>query len=358
MHTRHLLALGLVSLVSAVGFAQQEADDEPVIIPVITNLEPEGDGDVLVMQPMGIMTPLESMNRWVEREPESSEAYFKRAGLHMAELRYEEAVADFSAAIRYDPGFKGAYLGRAEARRDAGRYHEALEDVRDVRGTRARLIEASILVCQRDWEGALTLLDRLLVVDSESERGYMMRARVRAALGDSEAASDDLVRAWDLGYEPPVWSVRPPVTALERRVMARMEWEIPREDSMEETADDFRVRAWVDAGSPEAIGALYSFATDVDLTEQLAPGARGLVVWAQGCAHRGDDEEAARAALHVYVSSSPSEERLMALMVYLRTGPEDRAGHWLGLIESGEQDARFAWALPELRAIYATRLAG
>ena len=67
---------------------------------------------------------------------------------------------------------------------------------------------------------------------------------------------------------------------------------------------------------------------------------------------------AARAARLVYLSGATDDQRLMALMVYLRTAPAEEGAERLALVESGAHDEGFAWALPTLRALHAVRAAG
>ena len=60
--------------------------------------------------------------------PDLASVYGKRAGLYYAKSDYTDALADFSEAIRLDPGRKSAYAGRGETYRKLGRRDEAVAD--------------------------------------------------------------------------------------------------------------------------------------------------------------------------------------------------------------------------------------
>ncbi|GAB4518888.1 MAG: hypothetical protein Tsb0013_22930 [Phycisphaerales bacterium] len=344
MHTRHTLRTGLVVALSLGGGWSVAPAQESV-----------------TMAPMRMLTPMESMTRAIETDPGNAELYRKRAAMHSGVLEFESAHDDLTTALRLDPSFHEARYARAMVRRDLGRYAEALEDIRALEDAQVafmhRVLElrATVHIAERDWSLARRALERVIGLYPESGRGYWLRARVRLASGDEEGGADDLARAWELDYDAPVWGELPPVTALERRVIAS-DGRRGREAS-EESADDVRIRAWVDQGTESSIERLYAYASDPASPEQHEPGARGLVAWAQRCAHEGRDAEAARAALEVCRGTAPDHLRLMALMVYLRTAPGEDGAEQLALIESGAQDERFAWALPELRALHAIRAA-
>jgi len=60
--------------------------------------------------------------------PTNARGWFERGIRNLALKRNEEAVTDFTEAIRLDPNYAHAYCNRAEAKMRLGRYEEVMED--------------------------------------------------------------------------------------------------------------------------------------------------------------------------------------------------------------------------------------
>ena len=111
---------------------------------------------------------IEEISRRIRRAP-SAELFLKRGELHRAHQDFEPALADYDAAERRRPGMEAVLFCRGRTLFEAGRFAPA---------------RAS--------------LDRFLQAKPEHAEGYLMRARVNAALKDFGAAVKDFDRVIEL----------------------------------------------------------------------------------------------------------------------------------------------------------------
>lgn len=108
-----------------------------------------------------IHVQIHQINPKIKKAP-SAALYVKRGDLYRLDEDYAAALADFQRAEKLDPKLDTIYLGRGRTLFEAGRFKEALP-----------------------------ALDHLLEMKPDHPDGRILRARVHAALGESESALRD-----------------------------------------------------------------------------------------------------------------------------------------------------------------------
>jgi len=71
---------------------------------------------------------IEQLNKVIEMDDKSVEAYSLRASCYSGLKKNDEAVKDFSKAIELDPENRGAYLGRSSVYKAMGKLPQAKSD--------------------------------------------------------------------------------------------------------------------------------------------------------------------------------------------------------------------------------------
>jgi len=107
----------------------------------------------------------------LELDPKNSLTYKIRGDAHLANGNFDEAIADFDIALSYDPDDEAAYRNRGVAHFSLGRLDLAIAD-----------------------------LDAAVESDPDSALSRYIRGNIREAVGDTEGASQDYLRARELGY--------------------------------------------------------------------------------------------------------------------------------------------------------------
>src|SRR5215468_1476495 len=102
-------------------------------------------------------------------------AYYNRGNESYQKREYSRAIADFTFAITFDPGFVWAYNNRGNARLEV-----------------------------RDVEGAIDDFSRALELDPRFASAYANRGRARDARGDHSGALEDLYHAAELDPRGPI----------------------------------------------------------------------------------------------------------------------------------------------------------
>ena len=73
-------------------------------------------------------TAIEQLNKVIEMDDKSVEAYNLRGSCYSALKKNEEAVKDFSKVIEINPNNRGAYVGRSSAYKALGKLPQAKSD--------------------------------------------------------------------------------------------------------------------------------------------------------------------------------------------------------------------------------------
>jgi tetratricopeptide (TPR) repeat protein len=71
---------------------------------------------------------MRDLSTLLENQPQNSEAYLDRGLLHQGAGRYDAALSEYDAAIRWSPPFAEVYFNRAQTLAALGRPEEALAD--------------------------------------------------------------------------------------------------------------------------------------------------------------------------------------------------------------------------------------
>lgn len=160
------------------------------------------------------------LRRLLQRQPEdpaAASAYLSLGLISMETGKYQEAVKNFSQALRLaspeDQETRAAAafsLGSAHLRLDHPRRAlEALEQARDLGHDTAELWQqlASCLEQVRRWDDALKALERAIALDFKNARAYLQRAGIFRCFGRMDEALTEYNRAIEL--EPQnAWFIR------------------------------------------------------------------------------------------------------------------------------------------------------
>lgn len=134
-----------------------------------------------------------AFRRAVDADPEHPDGWLNVARSMVEEGRTSEAEPFLDKALELSPGLPRALYFRALARRAAGDYDGALEDLRGAAAQypRDRVVLneiANILFLRREYAAAVDVLDRVAEIDPEDLQMHYTRMRCYRGLGDLEAA--------------------------------------------------------------------------------------------------------------------------------------------------------------------------
>lgn len=134
-----------------------------------------------------------AFRRAVDADPEHPDGWLNVARSMVEEGRTSEAESFLEKALELAPGLPRALYFRALARRAAGDYDGALEDLRGASAEypRDRVVLneiANILFLRREYAAAVEVLDRVAEIDPEDLQMHYTRMRCYRGLGDLEAA--------------------------------------------------------------------------------------------------------------------------------------------------------------------------
>ena len=134
-----------------------------------------------------------AFRRAVDADPEHPDGWLNVARSMVEEGRTSDAEPFLEKALALSPGLPRALYFRALARRAAGDYDGALEDLRGASDEypRDRVVLneiANILFLRREYAAAVDVLDRVAEIDPEDLQMHYTRMRCYRGLGDLEAA--------------------------------------------------------------------------------------------------------------------------------------------------------------------------
>ena len=134
-----------------------------------------------------------AFRRAVEADPDNPDGWLNTARSMVEEGRTADAEPFLEKALELSPDLPRALYFRALARRSAGDYDQALDDLRTAsrQFPRDRVVLneiANILFLQREYEQAVAVLDRVARIDPEDLQMHYTKMRCFRGLGDTEAA--------------------------------------------------------------------------------------------------------------------------------------------------------------------------
>lgn len=132
--------------------------------------------------------------------------HYKRAGIYEALEKYEEAIADFTMAISYNPEDDDSYWERAQIYYEQEKYDLADADYRamqklDANSPLPYMGLGRNEVARKNYQSAVDLYDNVVALYSEYASGYSFRAEAYMGLSKYMEAASDIVKALELDYD-------------------------------------------------------------------------------------------------------------------------------------------------------------
>ncbi len=134
-----------------------------------------------------------AFRRAIEADPDHPDGWVNVGRAMVAEGRSAEAIEVLETALELSPGLARALYFRALALRRLGDYDGALDDLRHAAGQypRDRVVLneiANILFLKRSYGEALSVLDRVALIDPEDLQMHYTKMRCYRGLGDLDSA--------------------------------------------------------------------------------------------------------------------------------------------------------------------------
>jgi len=133
-------------------------------------------------------------------DPDLAVAHARRGRLLMAELRYDEAEAEFVRALELNPGSAEVRGGYSNLLADRDRFHEAVQEARravevDPLSADARIRLGNRLAWARDWSGVVAESRKVIEMEPDDSRGHYHLGLGHAMLGEHADAIAAYTRA-------------------------------------------------------------------------------------------------------------------------------------------------------------------
>lgn len=132
--------------------------------------------------------------------------YYKRAGIYRALEKDNEAIADYTSALSYNPKDDDSYWERAQIYYEQEKY-----DLADVDYKKMLEIDPNSPLpymglgrnetARGNYQSAIDLYDNVIALYSEYASGYSFRAEAYLKSGKFMEAASDVVKALDLDYD-------------------------------------------------------------------------------------------------------------------------------------------------------------
>lgn len=129
--------------------------------------------------------------------------YYKRAGIYRALEKYDEAIADFTLAISYNPNDDDSLWERAQIYYEQDKYDLADVDYKNMLKIDPNLPAAYMglgrnEVSRKNYESAIDIFDNVIALYSEYSRAYAFRAEAYVGLKKYMEAASDVVKALEI----------------------------------------------------------------------------------------------------------------------------------------------------------------
>lgn len=136
----------------------------------------------------------------IRLNPQSAEAYAGRGYSYQHKGELEKAIVDLSEAIRRDPNAAAAYYNRGLIFSEKGETDRALADfdeaVRcDPDNANPLVARGLCYLAKNDWDRALANFDGAIMIDPNNARAYEERANIYRRNGDRAKAEYNLAQA-------------------------------------------------------------------------------------------------------------------------------------------------------------------
>ena len=141
--------------------------------------------------------------------PGTAEYYFNRGSSHYEKGDFVEASADYTEAIRIDPGYAKAYNSRGWSKTfssffGGGNGFADWSKAIELEPNNPEFYHSRAVAYAGDGKHEKALVDYNKVIELATDSGkfYHHRGLTHRALGNSEKAAADFAKAKELGYEP------------------------------------------------------------------------------------------------------------------------------------------------------------
>lgn len=129
--------------------------------------------------------------------------YYKRAGIYRELEKYNEAIADFSMAISYNPNDDNSLWERAQIYYEQEKYDLADADYKSMLKINPNQPSAYMglgrnEVSRKNFESAIDIFDNIISLYSDYSRAYAFRAQAYAGLKKYIEAASDVVKALEI----------------------------------------------------------------------------------------------------------------------------------------------------------------
>lgn len=132
--------------------------------------------------------------------------YYKRAGIYRALEKDNEAIADYTSALSYNPKDDDSYWERAQIYYEQEKYDLADADYKkmleiDPNSPLPYMGLGRNETARGNYQSAIDLYDNVIALYSEYASGYSFRAEAYLKSGKFMEAASDVVKALDLDYD-------------------------------------------------------------------------------------------------------------------------------------------------------------
>lgn len=139
------------------------------------------------------------LDRWLEKNPERSDAYNMRGVAYLELAQPENAISDFNQAIRYDSTSYKPIFNRANTNLQAGKLPEALQDYNQVVRMNPELADtylnrSAVLYDMKQYEGAHKDLEQAQTLQPENTLIYYNLAKIYLVQEQPAAAKESLAK--------------------------------------------------------------------------------------------------------------------------------------------------------------------
>lgn len=131
------------------------------------------------------------------------QAYYSRGHHYMSENKYEEAIEDYTDAIKYNPDYIEAYINRGNAFMEYKQYELALIDLSkaveiDSKNINAYIHRGNVYLEMKKYQEAYDDFSKVITINPQYEEAYINRGNALKYLNKFDEALRDYQSAIDL----------------------------------------------------------------------------------------------------------------------------------------------------------------
>eukprot|EP00026_Physarum_polycephalum_P006166 Phypoly_transcript_06207.p1 GENE.Phypoly_transcript_06207~~Phypoly_transcript_06207.p1 ORF type:complete len:510 (+),score=88.71 Phypoly_transcript_06207:91-1530(+) len=196
----------LVFFFISLGVSEEDATATPPAPPVEDTATLIAQGDALIKAGK-YDDALASFTSAIKQDSDNYNTYYKRAGIYLLRGKHKQGIDDLSKVLERNPSFTQARLRRGKARLTLGQFREAEADLRQALVEKpdsdvAKKQLADLEKCSLDMEAAtvkldstpeeaLNLIEKVLLVATDSKTARLFRARAYLKLKQYHAVLED-----------------------------------------------------------------------------------------------------------------------------------------------------------------------